>query len=69
MDIVINSKKVFSYISSYAGVEMKCKDNNTLSWSINALIRYWNHQQPTMFRYNKMMDKPLTEEEKKRWGI
>jgi len=69
MDLVINSKRVFTHVTEYTGTSIPSKDNNTFSWSLNALVRYWNHPQPTMFRYNQQMDKPITEEEKKRWGI
>ena len=69
MDLSLNNRRVFTYIQpslSPLGTE---RDNNTHSWGINALVRYWHHPNPTMFRYNKHQEKPLTEEEKKQWGI
>ena len=70
MGLTVNNRRVYEYAETPVSSSKPCiRDNITFAWSLNALIRYWNCPNPTMFRYNKSMDAPLTDEEKKRWGM
>lgn len=70
MALVVNNKLVFlSDVPAQPQRKYFRKDNTYISWGINALVRYWHCEKPSEFKYNKNMEKPITKEEKRKWGI
>jgi len=70
MGLIVNNKTIsLSTDQPESGRRRFSRDNTYISWGINAMVRYWHSNKPSEFKYNRSMENPITEEEKKAWGI